>query len=114
MGKSALICFHKLSYPLLGAILALLNKKRNTTKLLIIRINVIIRATKAMDATIFNIERLEYWQRLKVYGIILLKYLGSAKMKLLRRKIGVANRKKGKQPLNNWLIRGGWKKAEIR
>ena len=37
-----------------------------------------------MDAAIIGVEILEHWQRLKVYGISLKKYLGKESMGLLK------------------------------
>lgn len=49
--------------------------------------NVLIRAAKTVNAAIIGVEILEHWQRLKVHGMSLERYLGEKKMELLKREV---------------------------
>lgn len=40
-----------------------------------------------MDAAIVGVEILEHWQRFKVYGMSLERYLGEGNIELLKRKV---------------------------
>lgn len=51
------------------------------------RSNLLIRAAKTVDDTIVGVEILEQWQRLRVHGISLERYLGPGKLELLRREV---------------------------
>ena len=86
-GESASIRFNRVSYSQSGAISALFTEKGNAIELLKTRTNVLIRAAKAVDAAVIGVEALEHWQRLKVHGMPLSRYLGEEKMELLRREV---------------------------
>lgn len=47
----------------------------------------LIRAIKTVDPTVVEVEVLEHWQRLKVHGMPLERYLGEGKMELLRKEV---------------------------
>lgn len=51
------------------------------------RRNILIRAVKTVNTTVIRAKALEHWQRLKVYGIPLARYLNERKIELLRRKV---------------------------
>lgn len=74
-------------YSQSGAISALLTEKTDAVELLKMRINVLIQAAKTVDGAVIGAEALEHWQRLKVHGMFLARYLGEGKMELLRREV---------------------------
>ena len=43
----------------------------------------LLRAAKSIDEKVIGIEALEQWQKLKVHGMPLARYLGEGKMELL-------------------------------
>ena len=47
----------------------------------------LIRAAKSVDEAVVGVEVLEQWQRLKVHGMLLERYLGLGKMELLKREV---------------------------
>lgn len=49
--------------------------------------NFLIRAAKIVDNAVVGVEGLEQWQRLKVHGLSLERYLGSGKVELLKREV---------------------------
>ena len=51
------------------------------------RSNLLIRAAKSVDNAEVGIEVLEQWQRLKVHGMPLDRYVGLGKMELLKREV---------------------------
>lgn len=51
------------------------------------RSNLLIRAANRVDNEVIGVEVLEQWQRLKVYGMSLERYLGAGKMVLLMRQV---------------------------
>lgn len=62
--------------------------EKATSGLLIPRLsNVLIRAAKTVNAAIIGVEILEHWQRLKVHGMSLERYLGEKEMELLKREV---------------------------
>lgn len=65
----------------------LLTEKANAIIILPQRSNLLIRAAKTVDDAIVRVENLEQWQRLKVYKMLLERYLGPGKLKLLRREV---------------------------
>lgn len=70
-----------------GSVSALLTEKANAGLLIPRLSNALIRAAKTVDAAIIGVEVLEHWQRLKVHGMSLDRYLGDGKMQLLRREV---------------------------
>lgn len=58
-------------------------EKYNAKDLLKNYSTVLIRAAKLIDERIINIEALERWHRLKVYGMPFIYYLGERKIELL-------------------------------
>ena len=70
-----------------GAVSALLNEKADTGSIIPRMSNVLIRAAKTIDQAIVGVEVLEHWQRLKVHGIPLERYLGEGNMDLLKREV---------------------------
>ena len=66
---------------------ALLNEKADTGSIIPRMSNVLIRAAKTIDQAIVGVEVLEHWQRLKVHGIPLERYLGEGNMDLLKREV---------------------------
>lgn len=85
--KSISICFSRVSYSQSRAISALLIKKRAATELLKTCTNIFIRVAKTVDRAVIGVEALEYWQCLKVYGMLLRKYLSKRKIELLKREV---------------------------
>lgn len=51
------------------------------------RTNVLIQAAETVDRVVMRVEALEHWQQLKVYSMLLARYLGKRKIDLLRREI---------------------------
>lgn len=47
----------------------------------------LIREAKSVDEGVIAVETLERWQRLKLHGMHLMRYLGMGKMELLFREI---------------------------
>ena len=47
----------------------------------------LIRAAKTVDPAVAGVEILEHWQRLKVHGMSLERYLGEGNMELLKREV---------------------------
>ena len=47
----------------------------------------LIQAAKTVDDAVVGVEILEQWQRLKVHGMSLERYLGPGKLELLRREV---------------------------
>ncbi len=69
------------------AILALFTEQANAGSLIPRLSNLLIRTIKAVDPAVVGVEILEYWQRLKVHGMPLERYLGEGKMELLKREV---------------------------
>ena len=86
-GIPAYTRFSRVGYSQSGAISALLTEKSNAESLVRDHSNMLIRAAKSVDEKVIGIEALERWQRLKVHGMSLARYLGEGKMELLRREI---------------------------
>ena len=72
--------FSRVRYSPSGAVSALLTEKANAGSIIPRLSNVLIRAAKTIDAAIVGVEILEHWQRLKVHGMSLERYLGEGKM----------------------------------
>ena len=79
-GTSTYTRFSRVGYSQSGAISALLTKKSSAEQLVGNHSNILIRAAKAVDAGVIGVEALERWQRLKVHGMSLGRYLGEGKM----------------------------------
>lgn len=79
--------FSRVWYAPSGSISALLTEKADASMLLPHRSNLLIRATKTVDNAVIGVEILEQWQRLKVHGMSLERYLEPGKMELLRREV---------------------------
>ena len=86
-GERVDIQFSRVRYSSSGAVSALLTEKANARLLILQLSNILIRAAKTVDAAIVGVEILEYWQRLKVHGMSLDRYLGDGKIELLRREV---------------------------
>ena len=86
-GIPAYTRFSRVRYSQSGAISALLTEKSSAEILVRDHSNMLIRAAKLIDEKVIGIEALERWQRLKVHGMSLARYLGDGKMELLRREI---------------------------
>lgn len=84
VGEPTSVHFSRVSYSHSGAISALLGKKGDAIELLRTRTHLLIRAVKTVDRAVIGDEALEHWQRLKVHGMPLSRYLGEEKMELLR------------------------------
>lgn len=79
-------------------------QSKDNAKLLILRLsNILIRSAKTVDIANVGVEILEYWQRRKVYGMSLDRYLGDSKMELLKREVESSNGIRLKI-LESWLI----------
>ena len=79
--------FSRVKYAPLGSISVLLTEKADATMLIPSRSNLLIRAAKSVDEAVVGVEVLEQWQRLKVHGMPLERYLGPGKMELLQREV---------------------------
>ncbi len=86
-GIPAYTRFSRVGYSQSGAISALLTEKSSAEQLVNNHSNILIRAAKAVDAGVIGVEALERWQRLKVHGMSLARYLGKGKMEVLCREI---------------------------
>lgn len=86
-GELATARFSRIGYSQSGAISALLTEKAGAKELLETRRNILIRAAKTVDAAVIGAEALEHWQRLKVHGMPLGRYLGEGKMELCEREV---------------------------
>ena len=86
-GEGIDIRFSRVRYSPSGAVSALLTEKANAGLLIPRLSNVLIRAAKTVDAAIIGVDILEHWQRLKIHGMSLDRYLGDGKMELLRREV---------------------------
>ena len=83
VGIETKIRFSRVKYAPSESISALLTEKANAMILIPSRSNLLIRAAKSVDEVIVRVEVLEQWQRLKIHGMPLEKYLGPGKMELL-------------------------------
>lgn len=83
----AKVRFSRVRYAPSGSVSALLRENADATMLLPQRSNLLIRAAKAVDSAVVGVEILEQWQRLKVHGMPLERYLGPGKLELLRREV---------------------------
>ena len=79
-GVETSIRFNQVRYTSSGAISAFFSKKADAGQLIPRQSNMLIRAVKAVDPAVVGIEILEHWQRLKVHGMPLERYLGEGKM----------------------------------
>jgi len=102
-GEGADIRFSRVRYSPSGEVSALLTEKANAGLLIPRLSNVLIRAAKTVNVAIVEVEILKHWQRLKVHGMSLDRYLGDGKMELLRREVESSTGIKLKT-LPQWLI----------
>lgn len=79
--------FSWVGYSQSRAISALLTEKSSVEQLISNYSNIIIRAAKAIDGGMIRVEALERWERLKVHGMSLARYLGERKMEILCQEI---------------------------
>ena len=86
-GIPAFTRFSSMGYSQSGAISALFTEKSSTEQLVKNHSNIIIRVAKAVDVGVIGVKALERWQRLKVHGMSLARYLGEGKMEVLCREI---------------------------
>ena len=102
-GVETYIRFSRVRYAPSGAISALHTEKADAGQLIPQRSNLLIRAAKSVDPAVVGVEILEHWQRLKVHGMPLERYLGEGKMGLLKREVESATGIQLKT-LPRWLI----------
>lgn len=76
-----------MGYLLSRAISVLLTEKSSAEQLVGNQSNILIGAAKVVDVTVIGVEALEHWQRLKMHGISLAKYLGEGKMEVFCQEI---------------------------
>ena len=86
-GVDSKVRFCRVRYAPSGSISALLTEKADVTMLLPQQSNMLIRAAKAVDDAVVGVEILEQWQRFKVLGMPLERYLGPGKLEILRREV---------------------------
>ena len=86
-GKELDTRFIRVKYVPSGAISALLTEQTNAGVLLPRLSNLLIRTAKTVDPAVVGVEILEHWQRLKVHGMSLERYLDEGKMELLKREV---------------------------
>ncbi len=79
--------FCRVRYSPSGAISALLTEKANAGVIISRLSNVLIRAAKSVNPAVVGVEVLEHWQRLKVHGMSLERYLGEGSIELLKREV---------------------------
>ena len=79
-GEETSLRFIRVRYAPSGAISALLSEKADAGQLLPRRSNLLIRAVKTVDPAVIGIKIPEHWQRLKVHGMPLARYLGEGKI----------------------------------
>ena len=79
--------FSRGRYTPSGAISALLTEKADAGSLIPRLSNLLIWAAKTVYSAVVGVEFLEHWQRLKVHGISLERYLGGGKMEVLKREV---------------------------
>ena len=91
-GVPAHIRFCRVGHAQSGAISALLTEKSSAEDLIKEHSIVLIRAAKSIDEAVIGVKALERWQRLKVHGMPLARYLGEGKMELLCREIKSSTR----------------------
>ena len=87
VGKRLDMQFSKTRYAASGVISALLTKKADARLLILCLSNLLIRAAKTVDSTVVGIKVLEHWQRLKIFGISLDRYLKKGKIEMLKQKV---------------------------
>lgn len=87
MGEELDIPFIQVIYTLSRVILALFTKQVNARWLIPQLLSLLIWIVKIVDLSIVKVELLEHWQWLKIYGILVNRYLSKRKMELLRQKI---------------------------
>lgn len=106
------IRFSQVRYVPLGAISTLLTKKANAELLVLLQSNLFIRVAKSVDALVLRVEILEYWQHLKIYRILLERYLGDRKIDFLKKKVELLTRIQLKT-VPHWLVnKNRFKKKE--
>ena len=86
-GVKSKVRFSRVRYASSGSISVLLTEIADVVMLLPKQSNLLIRAAKAVDDAIVGVEVLEQWQRVKVHGMSLERYLGPGKMELLKREV---------------------------
>ncbi len=99
----AYVRFIKVGNSQFGAISGFLTEKSNPEELLGEYPTTLIRAVKSVDEGVIGIKKLERWHRLKVYGMLLMRYLGEGTMELLCREIKSSTGIKLKT-MPQWLI----------
>lgn len=75
--------FNKVEYLQSKVISTLVTEKWNTENLVKNHSNILIRAAKLINNKVICVETLKYWQRLKVYKMFLVWYLGDRKKEFL-------------------------------
>lgn len=95
--------FCRVRYLPSGAVSALLTENSHAGTIIPCLSNVLIRAAKSVDQAIIGVEVLEHWQRLKIHGMPLERYLREGSMDLLKREVESST---GIQPKARprWLI----------
>lgn len=86
-GIPAYTRFSRVGYSQSGAISAVLTERSNAEELISNDSNILIRAAKSVDERVIGVEAFERWQRLKVHGMSLARYLGEGKMEIVCREI---------------------------
>ena len=79
--------FCRVRYSPSGAVSALLTENSDAGTIIPRLSNVLIRAAKSVDQAIIGVEVLEHWQRLKIHGMPLERYLAAGSMELLKREV---------------------------
>ena len=75
IGVESKVWFSRVQYALSESISAFLIEKANIIMLHPQQSNLLIQAAKTVDDAVVGVEVLKQWQRLKVYGISLERYL---------------------------------------
>lgn len=86
-GVGSKVRFCHVRYAPSGSISALLTEQADASMLLPQQSNLLVRAAKSVDQAVIGVETLEHWQRLKVHGMSLARYLGPNKMDFLKREV---------------------------
>ena len=79
--------FSRVRYSPSGAVSALLNENSDAGTIIPRLSNMLIRAAKSVDQAIIGVEVLEHWQRLKIHGMPLERYMNEGSMELLKREV---------------------------
>lgn len=79
--------FNRVNYFQLDTISRLFTERSNTENLIRHHSNILIQATKSIDEGVIKVKPLEWWHRLKIHRMPLIRYFGKEKIEVLSWKI---------------------------